>query len=75
MNNYKDLLINNDLIVNKITYKGKAIILETNLGKYVIKDNCNNKIYDYLLSRGFDYFPRIIDYNDKSIMFEFIEDI
>lgn len=75
MNNYKDLVLKNDLIVNKITYKGKATIIDTNLGKFVIKENKNFKIYNYLLSRGFDYFPKIVDYNDSSIMFEYIESI
>ena len=75
MNNYKDLIIKNNLIVNKITYKGKSIIINTDKGKYVIKDNANINIYDYLLSRGFDYFPKIIDYNDKYILFEYIDEI
>ena len=34
-----------------------------------------NNIYNYLASRNFDYFPKIIDMDDDSIMFEYLDDI
>ena len=72
MNKYKSLLLKNDLKVNKITFKGKATIIDTPLGQFVLKENNGNMIYDYLLSRGFNYFPSIVDYDDEGILFRFI---
>ena len=75
MINYKELLDKNDLKLEKVTIKKNACIVLTSLGQFVFKENTGIKIYDYLLSRGFDYFPKIIDYNDEAIMFEYIDDI
>ena len=72
---YKDLLLKNDLLVNKYTIKGKATIIDTNKGHFVLKKNSGNKIYKYLLSRHFEYFPKVIDYNDNYILFEYQNDI
>ena len=72
---YKDLLSKNDLSVSKYTIKGKATIVDTNKGHFVLKKNTGNDIYKYLLSRNFEYFPKIIDYNNDYILFEFLEDI
>lgn len=62
------------LDVKKVTKKGNLTILETVSDKYVFK-NGDIKIYNYLLSRGFDYFPMIIDHNLDTIMFKYIENI
>lgn len=72
MNKY--LLEKNNLKVSKITIKNNDYLLETPLGLYVLKKE-NIKTYDYLLSRGFNYFPNIIDYDNEYILFEYIEGI
>lgn len=74
MSNYKYFLDKHDLKVNKITKVDDSIIVITPLGQFVFKDADIN-IYNYLLSRGFDYFPKIVDYNDTTIMFEYVENI
>lgn len=72
---YKNLLDKNDLKVNKYTIKGKTTIVDTPLGQFALKKNKGNNIYRYLSSRNFDYFPKIIDLDENSIMFECLEDI
>lgn len=73
MNNYKNILNKNNLKVNKITIKGNITIVDTPLGLFVLKKNSNIDIYNYLLSRGFNYFPKIIDYDNDYILMEYIE--
>lgn len=73
MNKY--LIDKNNLKVNKITYYGNSIILNTPLGLFIIKENENIKTYDYLLSRGFNYLLPIIDYDNSSILFKYEEGI
>lgn len=72
---HKSLLDRNDLKVNKYTIKGKTTIVDTPLGQFALKKNEGNNIYRYLSSRNFDYFPKILDIDDNSIMFEYQEDI
>lgn len=72
---YKNILKKNDLLVNKYTIKGKATIVDTNKGLFVLKQNKGNDIYKYLLSRNFVYFPKIIDIDDNYILFEYLDDI
>ena len=74
MNKYKNLLDKNDLKVNKFTIKGKSTIINTPLGQFVLKKN-NNSIYNYLLSRGFNYLPKIIDHDSESVLYEYLEEI
>ena len=57
---------------------GKAIIIDTKNGKYVIKNRNrdSNGILKYLLSRNFDYFPKLLsDVTDDYELIEYIEDI
>lgn len=76
MKTFKKLLNKEGLKVDKYTIKGKATIVDTPLGQFVLKQNKGNKnIYKYLSSRNFDYFPKIIDQDENSIMFEYLEDI
>lgn len=75
MNNYINLINKNNLIINKITIKGNSIIINTESGKYVIKKYKDINIYDYLLSRDFNYFPKIIDYDSDYMLTEYIEEI
>jgi len=57
---------------------GKATIINTKNGKYVIKNKNrdNNDILKYLLSRNFDYFPKLLsDSADDYELIEYVEDI
>ena len=72
MNN---LINKNNLKVNRITIKGKFVILETPLGLFVIEKNTDIKIYDYLISRGFTNVPEIIDYDDSNVLFKYLNGI
>lgn len=73
MKQYNELLNKNGLKVNKYTIKGNATIVDTPLGQFVLKKNKGNNIYKYLYSRNFNNFPKIIDYNDNYIMYEYID--
>lgn len=55
--------------------KGKTTIVDTNEGKYVLKDKIHNEhIYEYLNSRSFNYYPKNISSNsDDYDIFEYIE--
>ena len=75
MNNYKYILERNNLKVKKITIIGNIIVIDTPLGKFVLKRNLGKNIYDYLLSRGFNNIPKIIDYDNDYILEEYIEPI
>lgn len=58
-----------DLNPKKIEYKGNSIILETENQKLVIKDKKKkNKIYNYLNSRHFNYYPKTKIYKDYEIV-------
>lgn len=57
---------------------GKATIINTKNGKYVIKNKNrdNNDILRYLLSRNFDYFPKLLSNSaDDYELIEYVEDI
>ncbi|MEG0021985.1 MAG: hypothetical protein RSB77_04210 [Bacilli bacterium] len=54
----------------KVEYRGKITIFDK---KYVIKKE-NNKIFDYLESRNFNYFPKIIE-NNRALITEYIDEI
>ena len=57
---------------------GKATIINTKNGKYVIKNKNrnNNDILKYLISRNFDYFPKILsDKDDDYELIEYVEAI
>lgn len=70
MSKISQLLQKYDIKPNKYLKQGKVTIVETKENKYVIKENSHNdEIYNYLKSRSFDYFPRIINdpYDDYEI--------
>lgn len=57
---------------------GKATIVNTKNGKYVIKNKNrdNNDILKYLLSRNFNYFPKLLSNSaDDYELIEYVEDI
>ena len=56
---------------------GKATIIDTEMGRFVVKkNNKNKKIFDYLKSRSFNYYPKIISDEDEEYeIFEYIEEL
>ncbi len=72
MNDLKVDLENYNFKINSLKYEGNVVIIDTNDGKYVYKDKKNNyEIYDYLLSRGFSFYPKTI--NSKNSKYELTE--
>ena len=70
----------NDLreIANKYNFKikslkviGNVTIIESDKGNFVYKENNNFDTYDYLTSRGFTFFPKVI--SDKDSKYEIVE--
>jgi thiamine kinase-like enzyme len=62
----------------RYTLKGSVMILETTSGTFVVKDKENDLsgIYNYLKSRNFTNFPKLIDESRNSVnVFEYIEDV
>ena len=62
----------------RYTLKGKATILETTSGNFLVKPKNKdlNELYNYLISRGFDNFPKLIDASRKDVnVFEYVETI
>lgn len=62
----------------RVTKKKNITILDSTKGSFVIKNNSNAKVketYNYLLSRNFDYFPKLAnsERNDVNV-FEYVED-
>ena len=72
---FKKILDKNDLKVNKYTMKGKTMIVNTPLGQFALKKGNLDNIYKYLLSRNFEYFPKVIDSNEDSTIYEFVDDV
>lgn len=61
----------------KYTLKGKATILETTSGDYVVKEKNTDirSLYQYLQSRNFYNYPKLIDDSRKQVnVYEYIED-
>lgn len=72
---FKKILNKNDLKVDKYTMKGKTMIVNTPLGQFALKKGNLDNIYKYLLSRNFEYFPKVIDSNEDSTIYEFVDDV
>lgn len=61
----------------RYTIKNKATIVDTDRGCFVLKEkkgNDINVVYDYLKSRSFEYYPRLIKSDDNYNVYEYIED-
>ena len=72
---FKKILDKNDLKVDKYTMKGKTMIVNTPLGQFALKKGNLDNIYKYLLSRNSEYFPKVIDSNEDSTIYEFVDDV
>jgi len=71
-------LFGDECNIKNLTKKGKCLITTIEDKKYVIKNKCNDEIYniyDYLISRNFEYFPKILLSNDKYNVYEYIDEI
>lgn len=55
--------------------KKSVYIIETIDNKYVIKTKKDNPIIDYLRTRNFDYFPKIIDEDETYQLTQYVEEI
>lgn len=67
----------NECNINRVTKKGKCLIADIDNKKLAIKEKNNHNIketYDYLSSRSFDYYPKIIVDNDKYNVYEYIKE-
>ncbi len=62
----------------RLTKKKHVTIIDSTSGSYVVKEKSDNKvsqIYNYLLSRNFDYFPKLADYDRDDVnIFEYIDE-
>ena len=63
-----------DLPLKKVEIRGKSYILDTGDKRYVVKKQINNPIIEYLKSRGFKYYPNIIEDGEYKLI-EYIEEI
>lgn len=61
----------------RYTINGKATIVDTEIGRFVIKPKFDNKpIFDYLKSRSFNYYPKIINEEDEEYeISEFVDEV
>ncbi len=66
MKQINECLKRNKLKANRYQFIGRATIIETEDGKYVLKRKKNETkdIYHYLDSRSFDYYPTILNVRD-----------
>lgn len=70
----KEVLKENNLHVTSYQKIGKAYLINTNQGKKIIKKDNNKKIYEYLNSRSFNYYPFSIFSNEYIIM-DYIDEV
>ena len=76
MKGINELLKKNSLRANSYQKKGKAVIVDTQNGKYVIKpSNTKTDIFNYLITRNFNYYPDIVIVDNDYEITRFIEDI
>lgn len=74
----KNFLYDKNIIIKKITIKGSVfIITDVDNNMYVIKkiNSDIDKIYDYLSSRSFLYYPKLLYKTDNYYIFEYVKDV
>ena len=72
----KNDILKNILKPTRYTLMGKATLVETKSGNYVIKDCPNNdlvNLFNYLKSRSFPNIPNIYSQDRDNIIYEYIE--
>lgn len=70
----KDVLKQNNLHVTSYQKLGNACLVNTNDGKKIIKKENNKKIYEYLNSRSFTYYP-VTNYSNEYIIMDYIDEV
>lgn len=69
-----EVLKKNELKPRKYIKNNNVMFIETDNGKYAVKKNSHNKhIMDYLKSRSFNYFPKIINEDEEYSISNYIE--
>jgi len=69
------VLRQNNLRTNSYKKIGKTVLLNTNIGKIVAKPKNNSDIYEYLDSRSFNYYPKIVVDDTRYEFTEYIDEI
>ncbi|MGM9834492.1 MAG: hypothetical protein ACI31M_01775 [Bacilli bacterium] len=62
----------------KITKKGQVVILNSTSGDLIVKEKNIDiyNLYQYLKSRSFDYFPKLVEFNRDDVnVFEYVKGI
>lgn len=75
MKKIDEILKKYDLRTISYQKRGKVIIMNSNIGKIVLKEKINNQIYEYLDSRQFDYYPKDIIQDNKYSIVNYIDEI
>lgn len=75
MQKVKNILNKYELKPLRYDKKGKATIIGTRNGNYVVKKHKENTIYDYLNSRSFNYYPKILGIENGYEISEYVEEI
>ena len=82
-NSINSILNRHSLTPIKYTIKNSVTIVDTNEGCFVFKKRNNNNrnkvnnLFDYLKSRNFDYYPKLLENNDRDgyDIFEYINEV
>ena len=75
MQKIKELLAKYELKPLRYDKMGKVTIVGTRDGNYVLKKHQKNNIYDYLNSRNFNYYPKILGIENDYEISEYISEI
>lgn len=72
----KDILKKNSLRATSYKKIGNVFKIDTSNGKYIIKKfKKNNDIFNYLITRNFNYYPDIIDHDKSYSITKYIDNI
>ena len=76
MKRINDILKKYNLRPNRYEKNGRAFFVDTNNGRYVVKEKAKNEeIYYYLNSRSFNYYPKNLSNNEDDYdIFDYIEE-
>lgn len=77
MRKINDVLKKYELKPHRYIKEGNVVIVDTDQGKYALKEKRGNKkIFNYLNSRNFNYYPQFInDNNEDYDIMEYIEEV
>ena len=72
-----EILKKNSLVANRYIKNSNVYFVDTNSGRFVVKENkCDSKIYNYLKSRSFDYYPKVLNSNSEDyLIMDYVEDL